>query len=58
VERPNEKELGGLQVTGKKPRTGFPHVPPLAAEALVIHTLASAEPDQPRLEAVEDAKQV
>ncbi|KAJ8427674.1 LOW QUALITY PROTEIN: hypothetical protein Cgig2_016767 [Carnegiea gigantea] len=34
VERMNEKELGGLQVTGKKPRTGPPPIPPPATEAL------------------------
>jgi len=56
MEWTNEKELGDLQVTGKKPRTGPPPVPSPAAEALVIHALASTEPDRPCLEAVEDVE--
>ena len=53
----NERGPGGLLTTGKKPRTALPP-PPLAAETLVIHTLASAKPNRPRPEAAENMDHV
>ncbi|KAJ8446984.1 hypothetical protein Cgig2_006612 [Carnegiea gigantea] len=43
---------GGPLAAGKRPQTE-PPLPPPAAEALVIHTMASAEPDRPCAEAAE-----
>ncbi|KAJ8438743.1 hypothetical protein Cgig2_020298 [Carnegiea gigantea] len=45
----------GRPLTGKKARTG---PPPPAAEALVIHTVTSTEPERPHLEIVDCIKQI
>ncbi|KAJ8431038.1 LOW QUALITY PROTEIN: hypothetical protein Cgig2_022980 [Carnegiea gigantea] len=54
----NRRMREGQAVTGKRPQTEPPLVPPPAAEALVIHTLASVEHDRPRPKAAESVKQV
>ncbi|KAJ8429828.1 hypothetical protein Cgig2_000156 [Carnegiea gigantea] len=45
IERTNERGPGDPLTTGTKPRTEPPPPPPLATKALVIHTMASTEPD-------------
>ncbi|KAJ8432819.1 hypothetical protein Cgig2_026149 [Carnegiea gigantea] len=53
VERTNKQGSGGPSPTGKKPRT---KLPPMVPKALVVHTIASAEPERPCPEAVDPAR--
>jgi len=55
IERAKEHGPDGPPQAGKRPRTG---PPPTVPEALVIHTLGSAEPLQPRPEATDDVEHV
>ena len=55
VERTTKRGPDGPSQAGKKPSGG---PPPTILEALVIHTIASAEPERPHPEAVDSVEQV
>jgi len=55
VERTTERGPDEPSQAGKKPRGG---PPPIVPEALVIHTIASAEPERPHPEAADIVEQV